>query len=103
MGIFNKADKTPIVTKLASIINNRVPLIGVGHLHTKEDMKEALIYDYDLLAIGMIALSDKDVVEKIKNNEVPNTTFRKEDLLPTPMFELIKRFIGSDSDFKIEK
>ncbi len=100
--IRNKDDQTPIVTKLNNVINNRVPLIGVGHLRKREDFDDALNYNYDLLAVGMIALSDKDVVEKLKNNEIPSTTFRREDLLPTPMFNRIKKYIGPESEFKIE-
>ena len=90
--IRDKTDKQLIVEKLHNVINNRVPLIGVGHLESLSDLEEAMALGYDMLALGLIALSDKNVIENLMNNKEPNKTFRREDLLPTQMYNRLENW-----------
>ena len=48
-----------------------------------------------MLALGLIALSDNNVVENLKNNLEPNKVFRREDQLPTNMYNRIKKWDDS--------
>ncbi len=91
----DKTDKELIVKKLQNVINGRVPLIGVGHLECLNDLEEAFNLGYDMLALGLIALSDNNVVENFKNNLEPNKVFRREDQLPTNMYDRIKKWDDS--------
>jgi len=93
----DKTDKQPIVSKLVDVIDGRVPLIGAGSLSSQEDIDDALKLGYSLVALGMIAISDKDAVLKLKNNQVPSKVISKESLLPTPLFELIKAWQGIEA------
>ena len=93
----DKTDKELIVKKLQNVINNRIPLIGVGHLESISDIEEALNLGYDMLALGLIALSDKNLVENLKHNLNTNKIFRREDLIPTNLYNRIKKW-GSNLD-----
>ena len=97
-------DKELIVKKLQSVINNRVPLIGVGHLESLSDLEDAFNLGYDMLALGLIALSDVNVVENLKNNIEPNKVFRRKDLIPTNMYNRIENWGSSlkDRGYKFE-
>lgn len=94
----DKTDKELIVKKLQNVINNRVPLIGVGHLESLTDLKEAMDLGYDMLALGLIALSDSNVVENLKNNKEPNKVFKQNDAIPTKMYNRIEKWGKSISD-----
>jgi 2,4-dienoyl-CoA reductase-like NADH-dependent reductase (Old Yellow Enzyme family) len=85
------------VTILLDVINRRVPLIGAGSISSNTDIIEALDLGYSLVALGMIALSDKDAVQKLKNNESPSKVISKESLLPPPLFKRIKDWKGIES------
>ena len=74
----DKTDKELIVKKLQSVINYRVPLIGVGHLESLNDLEEAFGLGYDLLALGLISLSDVNVVENLEKNFNKEKIFFKE-------------------------
>jgi len=88
----DETDKELIVRKLQGVINNRVPLIGVGHLESISDLKEAIDLGYDMLALGLIALSDTNIVENLKNKLEPNKIFRRKDLLPTKMYNRMENW-----------
>ena len=90
----NKLDSEPIVSKLVKVIHNRVPLIGAGGLDTIEDIEEALNLGYDLVALGMITIADKDAVLHLKNNQKPHKVISKDSLLPTPLYNRIKQWRG---------
>ncbi len=90
----NKSDMEPVVTKISSVINKRVPFIGAGGIETIEDIEDALNMGFDLVALGMITIADQDAVSKLKNNEEPSKVISKESLLPTPLYERIKTWKG---------
>lgn len=95
--IRNPKDTIPVVTQLNKVINGRVPLIGSGSIDSIQNAEEALELGYDLLALGMIAISDKDVVEKFRNNQEPSKVISKESLLPTKLFDRITKWTGLEN------
>lgn len=86
----DKENDTPIVKELLEVIDGKVPLIGVGGIDSLEKVHDSLSYGYDLCALGLIALADKEVVSNFEKGKNPNRVFSKENLLPTPMFERLK-------------
>jgi 2,4-dienoyl-CoA reductase-like NADH-dependent reductase (Old Yellow Enzyme family) len=95
--IRNTRDKLPVVTQLNKVINGRVPLIGSGSIDSVENANDALEMGYDLLALGMIAISDKDVVNKFRNNQEPSKVISKESLLPSKLFNRITKWQGLEN------
>jgi len=87
----NKNDKEKIATKLLRVINQRIPLMGVGGITTKEEVEDASNLGYDLLSLGMVALADPDVVLKFQLKERPSNVFSRK-LLPRPLFERLHRY-----------
>lgn len=90
----DKEDEESIVTKISNVINRRVPFIGAGGIESLEDIEDAFKIGYDLVALGMITIADKDTVLKFKNNEEPSKVISKESLLPTPLYKRIKSWKG---------
>ena len=66
--INNKNDKTPLVTKIQSHLNHRIPFIASGDIKTKESLEAAYAAGYDLFASGMALLADPYWGETIRNN-----------------------------------
>ncbi len=90
--IRNPEDKKPIYEYLTEVINDRVPLIGVGGIDTLEKAEDALQKGYDLLSLGRIALSDKEVVNKLENNLTPSKIIDENSLLPSNMYNRMKEW-----------
>lgn len=90
----DQTDKEPVVTKLANVIKNRVPLIGAGGIESVHEIDDALKLGYDLVAIGLIAIADKDAVSKLMEYKRPSKIISKDSLLPTPLFDRIKSWKG---------
>lgn len=86
----NPSDQEPIVKKISKVINKRVPLIGAGGIDSIEEINNAFDLGYDVVALGMIALSDKDVVLKFKDGKEPSKDISKDSLLPQPLFNRLK-------------
>lgn len=83
-------DDVMIATRILNVISRRLPLIGVGNIETREQIEEALEIGYDLVSLGLIALSDKNVVAKLKNNQTPSKVFTKQSGLPVPLYDRMK-------------
>jgi 2,4-dienoyl-CoA reductase-like NADH-dependent reductase (Old Yellow Enzyme family) len=92
--IRNKKDQEPIITKLKNVVNYRVPIIGSGGLESQADILDALELGYSLFAIGMIAIADKDVGKKLEEGTLPSKVISKDSLLPTPLYNRIKKWRG---------
>ena len=61
--------KNHVLNEIAEYINKRVPLIGVGNIHTPDDA--ALVLEKgetDFVAIGRALVVDPHWVEKVQNN-----------------------------------
>ena len=90
--IRNLEDQKPIYEYLLEVINNRIPLIGVGGIDTLEKAEDAMSKGYDLLSLGTSALADKDIVTKFQNKEVPKRVIDQDSLLPAKMVERLKKY-----------
>ncbi|TVX92420.1 NADH-dependent flavin oxidoreductase [Paenibacillus agilis] len=92
---------------LAERINNRVPLIGVGSIHTADDALAVLEQaNVPFVAIGRALVVDPQWVEKVHaGNEslithTLKTSVQKEKSIPTPLWKLI---LSLEGWFPVEK
>ncbi|MGO1370155.1 NADH-dependent flavin oxidoreductase [Senegalia sp. (in: firmicutes)] len=78
---------------LLETINNRLPLIGVGSIHTPKEAKKALDEGVDMVALGRELLMEPDWVEKVKEGKESEivTTLSKKDqdklVIPDPLWK----------------
>ncbi len=99
----DKTDTMPVVDKLVKVVQDRVPIIGVGKLRTMEDINDAFDLGYELVALGFSALADPHVVTHLKEGKELNKVFSKESLLPTKLFDRLGRWLGDDSEYTFIK
>lgn len=87
--------------EIAGYINRRVPLIGVGNIHTAEDA--ALVLDKgqtDFVAIGRAIVVDPNWVEKVQKDQEEEIIHQlqldqqKQAVIPTPLWKLIVEIEG---------
>lgn len=97
------SDTLPIASYILQTINHRKPLIGVGGLDSKEKINDAISMGYDLIALGLIALSDLDVVDHLYQDLPLSKTISKESLLPTPLFERLHKWNLESKGYTILK
>ena len=97
-GIVSEKSRTELI---AEYINGRVPLIGVGSIHTPDDA--ALLLEKgktDFVAIGRALVVDPHWVEKVQNHKEetisqqlkPNE--QHQTVIPTPLWKLILEVEG---------
>ena len=85
----------PIIFKINSIVNKRVPIIGVGGIETLDDLEDARKqYGYDLFAIGLAALADPNLVDHLQDGVEPIKVFSKDSILPPNLIERIQSWSG---------
>jgi 2,4-dienoyl-CoA reductase-like NADH-dependent reductase (Old Yellow Enzyme family) len=76
-------------------INNRVPLIGVGSIHTPDEAVKALETGVDLIALGRELIMEPDWVEKVqkgKEDEIATTLSKRDQeklVIPDPLWGAI--------------
>lgn len=97
-GIVSEKSRTECI---AEYINKRVPLIGVGSVHTPDDAALVLKKGKtDFVAIGRALIVDPHWVEKIEKNDVSTISLqlRQNDkyqaVIPTPLWKLILEVEG---------
>lgn len=78
---------------VAELLQGRMPLIGVGQIHTEGDLNAAFDLGYDLMAVGKSLIYDPQWFEKIAHGEYPagalsEKTYR-EHLVPHAMFQAL--------------
>ncbi len=85
---------------LLETINNRVPLIGVGSIHTAEDARKALETGVALLALGREIIVDPDWVQKVaegREDEIVTMIHpdsQNELVVPRPLWDKIMNVKG---------
>ncbi|MFC4403073.1 NADH-dependent flavin oxidoreductase [Gracilibacillus xinjiangensis] len=85
---------------LLEMINNRIPLIGVGSIYSAEDAEKAFATGVPLLALGRELIMDPDWVEKLeagKEEEIItelNTNRQQELVIPDPLWNIITNTPG---------
>lgn len=96
----SKKNENIIIGKaLLEKINGRKPLIGVGSIATKADVKDALEnVGYDMIAVGHALVTDANWLGKIKNDEkAENAIIMSEidkQVIPAKMANAIKSMTG---------
>ena len=100
--IRKKRDIEPIVKKLTSVICNRVPLIASGKIENMDDINDAMEYGYDLVALGLISLSDPHVVSKLENGQEPTKIINEKSLLPTELYNRLKNWGLSERGYEFK-
>ena len=92
-----KDNTNPIINQLRDVVKNRVPIIGVGKIEDNESIKNAFHYGYNLLSVGMIALSDVAIVDHLKKGIDPVKEFSKASLLPSPLYSKLKLWLDGNT------
>ena len=97
-GIVSEKSRTELI---AEYINGRVPVIGVGSIHTPDDA--ALVLEKgktDFVALGRALVVDPHWVEKVQHNEEETishqltTNDQQQAVIPTPLWKLILEVEG---------
>lgn len=97
-GMVSEKSRTEII---AAYIDNRVPVIGVGEVHTADDA--ALILEKgqtDFVALGRAIVVDPHWVEKVENNEAETISLqlrqndKEKAVIPTPLWKLVLEVEG---------
>jgi 2,4-dienoyl-CoA reductase-like NADH-dependent reductase (Old Yellow Enzyme family) len=65
----NPNNKIPIGKQVLDVIRNRVPLLGVGGITTREEAENALDFGFDLIQLGRTIVLNPDWVERVKINQ----------------------------------
>lgn len=93
-------DKSPIVLKIISTINGRVPFIGVGSIHTPEEAIKALKTGADFIALGREIIMEPEWMMKVydgRDSEI-RTDLGESDReildIPTPLWDRMLSITG---------
>lgn len=94
----DKADSASRVLKVQERVGARVPIIGVGSIHTAEDARKALDSGVPLLALGRELLMEPRWAEKVQAGEAVRVTLSRraqaELKLPDGMWNVIMAMEG---------
>lgn len=100
-GSFREKDKTQSrITKIHEVVGSRVPIVGVGSLHTPDDVVEALETGVPLIALGRELLMEPKWIEKVAAGKVEQirTTLSKRDqeklVIPDPLWQKLVNVKG---------
>ncbi|WP_017728826.1 NADH-dependent flavin oxidoreductase [Halalkalibacterium ligniniphilum] len=91
----DKEDATSRVVNLQKHVGEQIPIIGVGSLHTPDDVVKALNTGVPLLALGRELIMEPKWMEKVEAGEegTIRTTLSKQDqeklVIPTPLWQAI--------------
>ena len=88
-----KSESQSRIIKIHEKVGNRVPVVGVGSLHTPDEVVEALETGVPLIALGREFLMEPKWIEKIQADEEEQirTTLSKKDqhelVIPGPLWQ----------------
>ena len=101
--IRNEKETYPLIFRIKELIEDRVPIIGVGKIETKKDIEEASFLGYSMVAIGFAALADKEFVDHVRDDLPINKEFSEECLLPSPLYNRLHNWIqNSDRGYSVK-
>ena len=89
----DKSESQSRIIKIHEKVGNRVPVVGVGSLHTPDEVVEALETGVPLIALGRELLMEPNWIEKIQADEEDQirTTLSKKDqqelVIPDPLWQ----------------
>lgn len=101
--IRNPNEKRTLISRVKEVVEDRIPIIGVGKINSQETIEEALNMGYSLCAIGMQALADKNFVTHIEQGIEPTKVISDESLLPTNLKNRLMKWLeNGESEYSIE-
>ncbi|MBT2601476.1 NADH-dependent flavin oxidoreductase [Bacillus sp. ISL-53] len=93
-GSFRESDRTKSrIVKIYDKVGNRIPVVGVGSLHTPDEVAEAMETGVPFIALGRELLMEPHWIEKIRSGKEAEirTTLSKKDqdelVIPDPLWE----------------
>ena len=95
----DKSQSQSRIVKIHEKVGSRVPVVGVGSLHTPDEVVEALETGVPLIALGRELLMEPKWIEKIQagqENQIRTTLSKKDQkelVIPDPLWE---RLIGME-------
>lgn len=96
----DKSESQSRIIKIHEKVGNRVPVVGVGSLHTPNEVVEALETGVPLIALGRELLMEPKWMEKVKTGQEDQirTTLSKEDqeelVIPDPLWQRLMNIEG---------
>lgn len=96
----DESDKRSRISLIHEKVGNRVPVIGVGLLHTPDDVLRALETGIPLIALGRELIMEPKWVEKVSEGRVEEIrttilkTSQKELVIPDPLWHMIMNVPG---------
>lgn len=98
--IRDKAKHDPIILKIIDKIAGRIPVIGVGSVHTPDDAMKALESGITFIALGREIIMEPEWVRKVKEDKIKEirTTMSKQHReilnIPAPLWDAIMNTPG---------
>ena len=89
----DKKDKTPRAQLISAKVGHILPVIGVGSIHTPEEVQKVLAANISLVAMGRELLMEPHWLTKVKNNAVSqirtelDVNTQDELNIPDPLWE----------------
>lgn len=94
--IREKDNTKPIISQLRDVVRHNVPIIGVGKIEDNDSINDAFNYGYNLLSMGMVALSDVAIVDNLKKGINPIKEFSKDSLLPSKLYNKLQIWLENN-------
>ena len=96
----DKSHSQSRIVKIHEKVGSRVPVVGVGSLHTPDEVVEALETGVPLIALGREMLMEPKWIEKIQAGQEDQirTTLSKKDqkelVIPDPLWQRLMNIVG---------
>ena len=96
----DKSHSQSRIVKIYEKVGSRVPVVGVGSLHTPDEVVEALETGVPLIALGREMLMEPKWIEKIQAGQEDQirTTLSKKDqkelVIPDPLWQRLMNIVG---------
>lgn len=88
-----KGDNRIIGEEFKKILANKIPLIGVGNIHTASDLENAFSLGYDLVSVGKALVYDPNWLSKIQQGREPITGLQENSMklnaVPQKMYQAL--------------
>lgn len=81
----DKSNSVPIVEQILAVLNNKLPLIGVGSMETPADVQKAMDDGLELVALGRELIREPQWVQKVMMNDEASIRYT---IAPTDFEEL---------------
>lgn len=102
--IRNKNQTEPVIKVLQAENIGHKPMIGVGGIESKEQVEDALSLGFNMVAVGLAALADEDIVDHLFEGSKVKKVFNSKSLIPKNLMQRIKKWSNLKSrGYKVEE